>query len=126
MFPPRNCIEEKPMPAYLVYVCQEVFDRAKLETYWQEIIPTLEGYGVGILTAYAPFEQLEGEPVEGVVVAEFPSRERAREWYDSEAYKAIRHFRIEGARYIGVLAEDGAPPIDERMPRTRSVRPAPS
>jgi len=33
------------MPAYFVYVCQEVLDRAKLETYWREIVPTLEGYG---------------------------------------------------------------------------------
>jgi len=24
----------RPMPAYLVYVCQEVLDRAKLEAYW--------------------------------------------------------------------------------------------
>jgi hypothetical protein len=33
------------MPAYFVYACQEVLDRAKLETYWREIVPTLEGYG---------------------------------------------------------------------------------
>jgi uncharacterized protein (DUF1330 family) len=114
------------MPAYFVYVCQEVLDRAKLETYWREIVPTLEGYGARSLSSYAPFEQLEGEPVEAVVVVEFPSRERARAWYDSDAYKAIRHLRIEGARYIGVLAEGGTPPIDQRMPRTRGVRPAPN
>jgi hypothetical protein len=60
------------------------------------------------------------------VVAEFPSRERAREWYDSDAYKAIRHLRIESARYIGVLAEGGAPPIDQPTCRTRGVRPAPN
>jgi uncharacterized protein (DUF1330 family) len=114
------------MPAYFVYVCQEVLDRAKLEAYWREIGPTLEGYGVRNVSSYAPFEQLEGEPVEGVAVVEFPSLERAREWYDSDAYKAIRRLRIEGARYIGVLAEGGIPPIDQRMPRTRGVRPAPS
>jgi hypothetical protein len=38
------------------------------------------------------------------------------------AYKAIRHLRIEGASYIGVLAEGGISPIDQRMPRTRGVR----
>jgi len=64
--------------------------------------------------------------VEAVVVVEFPSRERAREWYDSDAYKAIRHLRTESARYIGVLAEGGTPPIDQRMPRTRGVRPVPN
>jgi uncharacterized protein (DUF1330 family) len=64
--------------------------------------------------------------VGAVVVAEFPSPERARECYDSDAYKAIRHLRIESGRYIGVLAEGGALPIDQRMPRTRGVRPAPN
>ena len=83
------------MPAYFVYVCQQVLDRAKLETYWREIIPTLEGYDAKSLSSYAPFEQLEGDPVEAVVVVEFPSRERAREWYDSDAYKRIRHLRID-------------------------------
>jgi uncharacterized protein (DUF1330 family) len=111
------------MPAYMVYVCQEVWDRAKLEEYWRAIGPTIEGYGARGLSAYAPFEQLEGEPVEGVVVVEFPSRERARAWYESDAYKAIRHLRTESARYIGVLAEAGAPPIDQRMPRTRGRAP---
>jgi uncharacterized protein (DUF1330 family) len=114
------------MPAYLVYLCQEVLDRAKLEEYWRAIGPTIDGYGARVLSAYAPFEQLEGEPVEAVVVVEFPSRERARAWYDSGAYKAIRHLRIESARYIGVLAEGGTPPIDQRMPRTRGIRPAPN
>jgi hypothetical protein len=51
---------------------------------------------------------------------------RAREWYDSDAYKAIRHLRIESARYIGVLAEGGTPLIDHRMPKTRGVRPVPN
>jgi uncharacterized protein (DUF1330 family) len=86
---------------------------------------TLEGYGARSLSSYAPFEQLKGKPVEGVVVVEFPSVERAREWYDSDAYKAIRHLRIESARYIGVLAEGRTHPIDQRMPRTRRVGPAP-
>jgi uncharacterized protein (DUF1330 family) len=113
------------MPAYFVYVCQQVLDRAKLEAYWQEIIPTLEGYEAKSLSSYAPFEQLEGDPVEAVVVVESrPGSAPAS--YDSDAYKRIRHLRIEGARYIGVLAEGGAPPIDQRMPRTRGVRPAPN
>src|SRR5260370_28997627 len=90
----------RPMPAYFVYVCQEVLDRAKLEAYWREIVPTLEGYGARSLSAYAPFEQLEREPVEGVVVVEFRSRERARAGYERDAYKAIRHLRIETARYV--------------------------
>jgi hypothetical protein len=52
------------MPAYFVYICQEVIDRKELETYWAKIGPTLEGYQPRNLAAYTPFEQLEGDKVE--------------------------------------------------------------
>ncbi len=32
------------MPAYFVYVCQEILDRKELEIYWSKIGSTLEGY----------------------------------------------------------------------------------
>ena len=107
------------MPAYFVYVCQEVLDRAELETYWSKIGATLEGYHAKSLASYTPFEQLEGETVDGVAVVEFPSMETARAWYDSAAYRAIRHHRQKGARYIGLLVEQGSPPVDLRMPHTK-------
>jgi uncharacterized protein (DUF1330 family) len=109
----------KGVPAYFVYVCQEVINRAELEVYWDKIGPTLAGYGAKNLAAYTPFEPLEGEPVDGVAVIEFPSRDVAKAWYDSAPYRAIRHHRQNGARYIGLLVEGGALPPELRMPRTR-------
>ena len=44
------------MPAYFVYVCQEVVDRSELEIYWSKIGATLEGYDVRPVAAYTPFE----------------------------------------------------------------------
>lgn len=111
------------MPAYFVYVCQEVIDRSELEVYWDKIGPTLAGYGAKNLAAYTPFELLEGEPVDGVAVIEFPSRDAARAWYESAPYRAIRHHRQNGARYIGLLVEGGALPPELRMPHTRDRRP---
>jgi uncharacterized protein (DUF1330 family) len=110
------------MPAYFVYICQEVIDRNALETYWSKIGATLEGYHPKNLAAYTPFEQLEGEAVDGVAVIEFPSVEIAKAWYDSPAYRAIRHHRQNGARYIGLLVEGGALPPDLRMPHTKDRR----
>jgi uncharacterized protein (DUF1330 family) len=103
------------MPACFVYVCQEILDRKELEIYWSKIGPTLEGYQPKNLAGYTPFEQLEGEKVRGVAVIEFPSFETAKAWYDSPAYRAIRHHREKGARYIGLLAQGGALPPDQRM-----------
>jgi len=92
------------MAAYFVYICQEVVDRSELETYWSKIGPTLEGYGARSVAAYTPFEQLEGDAVDGAAVVEFPSMELAKAWYNSPAYRAIMHHRQQGARYIGLLA----------------------
>jgi hypothetical protein len=52
---------------------------------------------------YTPFEQLEGDAVDGAAVIEFPSMELAKDWYNSPAYRAIMHHRQQGARYIGPL-----------------------
>src|SRR5580704_12522140 len=60
-------MENKSMPAYLVYICQSVSDRKELETYWKEMPPTFMGFDVKLHTVYRSFELLEGEgPVEGV------------------------------------------------------------
>jgi uncharacterized protein (DUF1330 family) len=107
------------MPAYFVYVCQEVIDREELETYWSKIGPTLEGYQPKNLAAYTPFEQLEGDQVDGVAIIEFTSFATAKAWYDSPNYRAIRHHREAGAKYIGLLVEGGAPPPALRMPHTK-------
>jgi uncharacterized protein (DUF1330 family) len=107
------------MPAYLVFICEEVTDRTELETYWSKIGPTLAGVPAKPLAAYTPFEILEGRQVEGVTVHEFPSVEAAKAWYDSPAYRAIRHHRHSGAKYIGLIVEGGVAPVEKRMPRTK-------
>jgi uncharacterized protein (DUF1330 family) len=72
------------------------------------------------VAAYAPFEQLEGDAVDGAAVVEFPSMELAKTWYNSPAYRAIMHHRQQGARYIGLLMEEGSPAPELRMPHTKN------
>ncbi len=103
------------MSVYMVYFCHGVSDRAELERYFAAIRPTLEGHSIKYLAAYTPFEVLEGENVEGVFVAEWPSMEAAKAWYESPAYAAIRHLRQDNARYTGVLVEGGTAPTAERL-----------
>ena len=103
------------MPVYMIYVCHSVSDRALLEKYWASISPTLEGHSVRYLASYTPFEVLEGENVLGVFLAEWPSMEAAKAWYDSPAYRAIRHLRMDNAKYTGVLVEPGMAPREERL-----------
>ena len=102
-------------PVYMVYICHSVSDRAQLEKYWSSIGPTLEGRPMRFLAGYTPYEVLEGENVLGVFVGEWPSMEAAKAWYDSPAYKAIRHLRMDNAKYTGVLVESGFAPVQERL-----------
>src|ERR1700739_1169285 len=93
--PGRQCTKRgENMPAFFVYVCQNVIDRKELETYWAKIGATLEGYGAKSIVAYTHFKHLEGDEVDGAAVIEFPTFEKAKEWYDSPAYRAIRHHRM--------------------------------
>jgi uncharacterized protein (DUF1330 family) len=103
------------MPAYFVYLCHEIYDREELETYWRSIGSTLKGYEAKNIAAYTKFEVLEGDPVRGVAVVEFPSMEIARQWYDSPSYAEIRKHRQNGAKYTGLLVEGGATPLEDRM-----------
>jgi uncharacterized protein (DUF1330 family) len=103
------------MPVYMVYICHSVSDRTQLEKYWASIGPTLEGHPIKFLAGYTPFEVLEGENVLGAFVGEWPSMEAAKAWYDSPAYKAIRHLRMDNASYTGLVLEAGFAPEQERL-----------
>ena len=102
-------------PVYMVYICHSVSDRVMLEKYWSSIGPTLAGQPIKVFAAYTPYEVLEGENVLGVFVAEWPSMDAAKAWYDGPGYAAIRHLRMDNARYTGVLVEAGVAPAQERL-----------
>ena len=43
-----------------------------------------------MLVAYGKHEVLEGDPIEGIVIAKFPDVKAAKDWYYSEAYQVSR------------------------------------
>ncbi|WP_249781027.1 DUF1330 domain-containing protein [Bradyrhizobium sp. dw_78] len=56
-----------------------------------------------VLAAYGAYEDLEGPRTEGTVIAEFPSMEAAKAWYDSPSYRDARQHRLGGTVYRGTL-----------------------
>ena len=89
----------------MIFIREQTLDRAELEAYWSKVASTLEGVPIKVLSAYGAHTTLEGPDVEGVVIAEFPSAEAARQWYDSPAYQdAAKHRRL-GAIYRGLIVE---------------------
>lgn len=96
-------------PAYVVFTREKTLDQAELEIYWKKVAASLEGHPMKVLSGYGPFEVLEGEDTEGVVIAEFPSMAAAKAWYDSPAYREAREHRFKGAVYRGILVEATGP-----------------
>lgn len=93
------------MSAYLVFTREKTLDEAELKRYWEKIRTTFEGHEVKVLVNYGRFEVLEGNSVEGVVIAEFPSFEAAKTWYESPSYQRIRQQRLKGAIYSGFVVQ---------------------
>ena len=50
-------------------------------------------------------EVLEGDPIEGIVIAKFPNVKAAKDWYDSEAYQRVAKHRKDVAIYHGLIVE---------------------
>jgi uncharacterized protein (DUF1330 family) len=93
------------MPAYMVFIPEKTRDKSELEAYWAKIRATMEGHPIKVLAAYGRHVTLEGPDIEGVVVAEFPSVDEARAFYDSPAYQDAAQHRFRGAVYRGVIVE---------------------
>jgi uncharacterized protein (DUF1330 family) len=93
------------MSAYLVFTKEKTLDPKELAIYHRQVAATLEPFDVKRLVASGPLTILEGEPVEAIVITEFPTMDAARAWYDSPAYQDARVHRLKGAEYRCVLVE---------------------
>lgn len=93
------------MTAYAVFIRESTQKQSELDAYAPKAKASLVGHNVTVLAAYGRQEVLEGPPVEGVVIVEFPSVEEARAWYDSPAYREAREHRFRGARYRAFIVE---------------------
>jgi uncharacterized protein (DUF1330 family) len=93
------------MPAYMVFMREKTLDQSELEAYWEKVKGALDGRPIKALAAYGKHLTLEGAEVEGVVIAEFPTLEEARDWYYSPAYQDAAQHRHRGALYRGLIVE---------------------
>jgi uncharacterized protein (DUF1330 family) len=97
------------MSAYFFVDVREVVDAAKLDSYRQRVLATVERHGGRYLTVGGRFEVVEGswKPVFPVLI-EFPSLEEAHRWYDSDEYRPLKDMRLQATRGDAVFI-DGTP-----------------
>jgi uncharacterized protein (DUF1330 family) len=93
------------------YVMAEVAvtDPATMQQYGEKVPETLAPFNHHFVVRSDKTQSLEGEPPNGIVVIAFDSVEKAREWYDSPAYTAIRPVRQRAAKSRIFIVEGLAP-----------------
>lgn len=84
-------------PGYVIAE-EDVTDPGTLQKYVDRVPETLAPFNHHYVVVSTKIQTLEGDPAKGVVVIAFDSVEKAREWYDSPAYQAIKPIRQSAAR----------------------------
>ena len=93
------------MSAYVVFTRTKTIDQTELDKYRAGIKATMKGHPIEVLAADGKHEVLEGDPIEGIVIAKFPNVKAAKDWYYSEAYQRVVRHRKDGAIYHGLIVE---------------------
>lgn len=93
------------MPAYVVFIRDEMVNPAEFEKYAAKVGTSFEGHDVKFLADYGTIDTLEGDEIEGAVILEFLNMDAARAWYCSSEYQATAKHRFQGARYRGFIVD---------------------
>lgn len=87
------------MPAYVIAMV-EVKDPTRYEDYRKQVLATVTAYGGRFIARAGSTEVLEGQwTPKRLVILEFPSFARAKEWWSSPEYagpKALRQATSDG------------------------------
>jgi len=93
--------------AYII-VDVEITDPVRYAAYIRVVPPTIAKYGGRFLVRGGKAETLEGSwKPRRVVVVEFPTFEKAREWWESEEYRGPRALR-QSASVTDMILVEGA------------------
>lgn len=94
------------MPAYVI-VDVNVTDPTKYEEYKKLAAPTVGAYGGKYIVRGGKAQRLEGSWMPGrLVILEFPSMERAKEWHESSEYGPARKIR-DAAAITNMIVVEG-------------------
>ena len=86
--------QEKAPPGYVISEADAIVDIPTVQKYGQGVPETLAAFNHHFVVRGGRPQPLDGgEAPKGVVVIAFDSVEKAREWYDSPAYQAIKPLR---------------------------------
>jgi uncharacterized protein (DUF1330 family) len=103
--------QAKAAPAFLISEADAI-DLVGIQKYGENVAGTLapfDGHYHFLVGGNKKIQALDGEPPKGFVVIAFESSEKAREWYDSPAYQAIKPIRLSSTKGRMFIVEGVAP-----------------
>ena len=102
--------QEKVLPGYVISEADAITDVPTVQKYGQGVPETLAAFNHHFIVRGGKPQSLEGgEAPKGVVAIAFDSVEKAREWYDSAAYQAIKPLRQSSTKGRMFIVDGVAP-----------------
>ncbi len=103
--------EVKAPPAYIISEADAITDPTAIKKYGEQVGGTLAPFkGHYHFLTRGKSQSLDGDaPPQGIVVIAFDSEERARAWYDSPAYQAIKPIRLSAVKGRMFIVEGVVP-----------------
>lgn len=94
------------MKGYCLFDNVHVSDFSKLEEYKQKTAPIVARYGGRYVILGGQFKVIEGDWTPTyLVMIEFPSYEKANDWYQSEDYGELKALRQSAVNSHGIIIE---------------------
>jgi uncharacterized protein (DUF1330 family) len=101
--------QAKVPPGYIISEADAITGLTAIKEYGEKVPETLAPFNHHFLVRGGKPRALEGEPPQGIVVIAFDSVEKAREWYESPAYQAIKPIRQRASKGRMFIVEGVAP-----------------
>jgi uncharacterized protein (DUF1330 family) len=98
------------MSVYAIFVRDRMIDPEEFKIYTQKSGQARANHPLKAHVYYGAVEVMEGPPVDGAVVVEFPTMAAAHAWYESPEYQAAKVHRRKAADYR-VFFVEGLPQV---------------
>ncbi|MFT3980456.1 MAG: DUF1330 domain-containing protein [Ferruginibacter sp.] len=94
------------MSAYLIFENLSIQNEEAINEHREKVTPLVEKYGGKYLVIHGKTKHYEGEwkPKE-LIIMEFPSFEKADEFYNSDDYKDLKALRMANSKSNGILVD---------------------
>lgn len=94
------------MPGFIIAQL-EIFDKKTFLAYKKSVSRTIEAFEGRVIVRGRPVTILEGNwNLKSIIIIEFPSVERANEWWSSQMYSKVRKIREKSAETKMIILEE--------------------